>query len=92
MNQQETETQTKAQTKETNKRQPHNTLLSRLRKKGSPISGGIQPRYEDKGKDNECDTQRKKNTEGGKGDNNQMKYKNEVYRRKKHHDGSTVQK
>ena len=39
--------------------------------KGSPISGGIQPRQEDKGMDNECDTQRKKN-KGGKGDSNQM--------------------
>ena len=76
--QQETEkkTQTKSQqTEETNKRQPpHKTLLSRLlRKRGSPISGEIQPRHEDKGKDNGCDTQRNKNAEGGKGDNNQMK-------------------
>ena len=30
------------------------TLLSRLRKKGSPISGGIQPRHEDKDKDAGC--------------------------------------
>ena len=55
--------------KKTNKRQPHNTLLSRLRKKGSPISGGIQPRHEDKGKGSGCDTWRKKSTEEGKGDN-----------------------
>ena len=68
---QETETQIKAHT---NKRQPHNnTLLSRLRQKGSPISGGIQPGHEDKSKGNGCDTQRKKNTEGGKGDSNQVK-------------------
>ena len=49
------------------------TLLSRLRKRGSPVSGGIEPRHEDKGKDNGCDTQRVRNTEGGKGDNNQTK-------------------
>ena len=42
-------TNKKAQTEETNKKQS-NTLLSRLRKKGSPISGGIQPRQEDKGR------------------------------------------
>ena len=66
-------TQTKAQTEETNKRQPHKTLFSRLRKRGSPIRGGIQPGHEDKGKGNGCDTQRKKNTERGKGYNNQMK-------------------
>ena len=42
------------QIEETNKRQPHTTLLSKLRKKGSPISGRIQPpRQDDKGKDNE---------------------------------------
>ena len=68
MNQQETQTQAKAQTEVRYKRQLHNMLLSRLRKKGSPISGGIQSRHEDKGKDSGCDTQRMKNTEGGKGD------------------------
>ena len=41
------------------------TLLGRQRKKKSPTSGVIQPRQEDKDKDNECDTQRKKTTEGG---------------------------
>ena len=85
-------TQTKAHTEETNKMEPHKTLLSRLRKRGSRISGGIQPRHEDRRKDNVCNTQRKKNTEGGKGNNNQMKLKNEVYRHKKHHDGLTAQK
>ena len=65
--------QTKAQTEETNKRQPHKMLFSRLRKRVSPISGGVQPGHEDKGKGNGSDTQRKKNTERGKGDNNQMK-------------------
>ena len=58
INARETETQAKAQTEETNKRQPHNTLFSRLRKKGSLVSGGIQPGQEDKGKGNEYDTQR----------------------------------
>ena len=58
INQPETETGTKSQTEEINKRQPHNTLLSRLRTKGSPTSGGIQPRQGDKGKDNECETWR----------------------------------
>ena len=48
------------------------TLLSRLRNRGSPVRGGIQPRHDDKAKDNGCDTRRKKNTEGGKGDNNQI--------------------
>ena len=48
-------------------------LLSRLRKKGSPTSDGIQPRHEGKSKDNGCDAQRKKNVEGANGDNNQMK-------------------
>ena len=33
----------------------------------------------------------KKNTEGGKEDNNQMKKKNEVYRHKKRRDGLAVQ-
>ena len=47
-------------------KQPHKTLLSRLRKRGSPMSGGIQPSHEDMSKDNGCDTQRKKNTVGGK--------------------------
>ena len=28
------------------------------RRKGSPVSGGIQPRHEDKGKGNACNTQR----------------------------------
>ena len=93
MNQQATKTQMKAQTEETNKkRPPHNTLLTRLRKKGSPISDGIQPRHEDKGKDNGCDTQRKKNKGGGMRDSNQMKKKNEVYRHEKHRDGLTAQK
>ena len=32
------------------KKQSLNTLLSRIRKKGNPKSGGIQPRQEDKGK------------------------------------------
>ena len=41
-----------------------------------PVCRRMQPRQEDKGKDNECDTQREKNTERGKGDNNQMKLKN----------------
>ena len=64
MNQQETQTQTKVQTtEETNKKKQHNTLLGRLRKKGSPISGGIQPRQEDKGKRNECDTDQKRTQE-----------------------------
>ena len=37
------------------------------RREGSPISGGIQPRREDKGKGNGCNTQRNKNTVvGGK--------------------------
>ena len=58
INQLETETGTKAQTEEINIRQPHNTLISRLRTKGSPTNGEIQPRQEDKGKDNECDTWR----------------------------------
>ena len=62
----------KAKTEETNKRQPQNTrraskkniLVSRLQQAAqercnSPIRSGIQPRQEDKGKDNECDTQRK---------------------------------
>ena len=49
-----------------------NILLSRLRKEGSPVSSGIQPKQEDKGKDNACDTQRNKNAEEGKGDNYQM--------------------
>ena len=49
-----------------------NVLVSRLRKKGSPISSGIQLRQKDKGKDNGRDTQRKKNPEG-KGDDIQMK-------------------
>ena len=39
------------QTVETNKRQPH-----KKRREGSPISGGIQPRHEDKGKGNGCNT------------------------------------
>ena len=56
----QTQTQTKAQTEETNKTQPHQTLHSRLRKRGSPISGAIQPRYEDKDKDNGCDTQQRR--------------------------------
>ena len=34
-------------------RQPHKTLLSRLREEGSHISGGIQPRHEDKDKDSD---------------------------------------
>ena len=92
MNQQENKTQTQAQTEETNKRQPHKTLLGRLRKRGSPKIGEIQPRHEAKGKDNGCDTQRNKNTEGGKGDNNQLKKNNEVFRHKNHRDGLTAQK
>ena len=36
------------------------------RREGSPISGGIQPRHEDKGKGNGCNTQRNKNTDGEK--------------------------
>ena len=55
------------------------------------MSGGIQPRHEDKSEDNGCGTQRNKNTDGGKGDNNQMKQNNEVYRHKKHRDGLTAQ-
>ena len=51
----------------TNRRQPHNTLLCKLRKKGSPISGGIQPRQEDKGKDNEWPHSGRK-TQKGEGD------------------------
>ena len=49
---------------------------SRLRKEGNPpISSGIQPRREDKGKDNECATQRKKNDGEGRGgqQSNQIK-------------------
>ena len=41
------------------------TLHGRQRKKKSPTSGVIQPRQEDKDKDNECDTQRKETTKGG---------------------------
>ena len=52
---------THTHTEETNRRRPDNTRrtrkknssLSRLRKKGSPISSGIEPRQEDKGKDKE---------------------------------------
>ena len=58
----------------------------------SPISGGIQPTHEDKGKGNGCDTQRNKNAKGGKEDNNKMKYNNVVYRHKKHHDVLAAQK
>ena len=36
------------------------------RMKGSPINGGLQPRHEDKGKGNGCNTQRNKNTDGEK--------------------------
>ena len=36
------------------------------RREGSPISGGIQARHEDKGKGNGCNTQRNKNTDGEK--------------------------
>ena len=49
------------------------TFLSRLRKRSSPVSGRIQPRHEDKGKGNGCDTQRNQNTDGGKSHDNQMK-------------------
>ena len=38
--------------------QPH-----KKRREGSPISGGIQPRHEDKGKGNGCNTQRIKSTD-----------------------------
>ena len=65
--------QAKPQTEETNWRQPYKTLFSRLRKRDSPISGGIQPRHKGKGKGDGCDTYRKKNTDKGKGDNNQIK-------------------
>ena len=47
------------QTVETNESQPH-----KKRREGRPISGGIQPRHEDKG--NGCNTQRNKNTDGEK--------------------------
>ena len=63
-----------------------------MRERRSPTSGGMQPRHDDKGEENGCDTQRKKNTEGGKRDNDQMKFKNEVYGHKKHRDGLTAQK
>ena len=43
------------QTVETSKSQPH-----KKRREGSPISGGIQPRHEDNGKGNGCNTQRNK--------------------------------
>ena len=42
------------------------TALKKKRREGSPISGGIQPRHEDKGKGNECNTQRNRNTDGEK--------------------------
>ena len=70
--------QSKRKIVETNKRQPRNTRRARktsssagCAKKGSPISSGTQPLKENKGKGNECDTQRNKNTEKeGKGDRN----------------------
>ena len=46
----------------------------------SPISDGIQPRHEDKGKGNGCSTQRNKNTDGEKETtikgNKRMRYTN----------------
>ena len=41
-------------------------VTAEKRRKGSPISGGIQPRHEDKGEGNGCNTQRNKNTDGEK--------------------------
>ena len=77
------ETQTKAKTEEPDKNNDINIICvgrekyprqqATQERYNSPISSGIQSRQEDKVKDNECDTQRKKNTDGGKGDNNQMK-------------------
>ena len=68
INQQETQnTKQKHRQKKQTKANYIKTLLSRLRKRDSPISGRIQPRHEDKGKGSGCGTEPKKNTEGGKG-------------------------
>ena len=45
------------------------------RREGSPISGGIQPRHEDKGKGNGCNTQRNKKHRRREGDNNHREIK-----------------
>ena len=43
------------------------------RRKGSPISGGIQPRHGDKGKGNGCNTQRNKTQMKEKEQSNEIK-------------------
>ena len=98
----EKKTQKKAKAKGQNQRQPQsNTRRARKtssagyarNSKGSPISSGIQPREEDKGRDSECDAQRKKNTERERGDriksNKRMRYTDT---KEKHREGLTAQK